>query len=227
MSSKTKGWLFFFLIFFLFGAYNGSKRKVTVKDIAREAGGKQVVSSDASETEKRGVALLRELIELRKYSEDVIDADFLKNEVGQHLLEPSTMKSPKVAAESLKTLRAYRAATAANHEKQMVAINELQVISNGAAIKPWMTGQYDAAERWFAAAEEVYAYAADPAQQAHLVKGNKVALNDPDEFNRRIYVYNEANEKFMAATAAFNEGQAKQRQSTGVTEEDLGMAKVK
>ena len=226
MSSKTKGWLFFFLIFFLFGAYNGSKRKVTVKDIAREAGGKQVVSSDASETEKRGVALLRELIELRKYSEDVIDADFFTSEVGQHLLGPSTMRSPKVAAESLKALQAYRAATAANHEKQMVILNELQVMSHGTAIKPWMTVQYDAAEKWFAAAEDVYADAADPAQKVHLVKGI-VALNDPDEYNRRIAVYNEASKKFKAATVAFNEGQAKQRQSTGVTEEDLGMTKVK
>jgi hypothetical protein len=124
------------------------------------------------------VALLRELIELRKYSEDVIDADFFNSEVGRHLLEPSTMGSPKVAAESLKALQAYRAATAANHEKQMVILNELQVMSNGTAIKPWMTAQYDAAGKWFAAAEDVYADAADPAQQVHLVKGI-VARNDP------------------------------------------------
>jgi len=36
---------------------------------------------------------------------------------------------PKVAADSLKALQAYRAATAANHEKQMVILNELQVMS--------------------------------------------------------------------------------------------------
>jgi hypothetical protein len=153
-------------------------------------------------------------VELRKYNEDVIDADFEKSEVGQHLLQPSTMSNPKMAAASLKAFQAYRAATFANHEKQTVIMNELQVLSNGTAIKPWMTAQYNAAEAWFSATEDVYTYAANPANNIHLINGNLV-VNDPDEYNKRVDTYNAASMKFKEANDAFRVAREKQRQSTG------------
>jgi hypothetical protein len=225
MKEKSKGWIWFFICFAIAAIYGATYHKVTSKDLAREASGRQVVASDASYTEKRGVVLLHNLLTLRKEN-DLIAASFANSQLGQHLMEPSTMTNPMVAAESLKEFRAFRAATETNHTKQMVSLNELQVLSNGTAIKPWMTAEYDATEAWFSAIDNVYAYVADPAHNVHVIK-DTVVINGADEYNRRVEGFNAANQKFAEAEAAFKAGQEKQQQSIGVTPEELGLKENK
>ncbi len=106
----------------------------------------------------------------------------------------------------------------------MVILNELQVISNGTAIKPWMTAQYDAANAWLSAVRDVYIFAANPANDIHIVNG-QVVVNDVDGYNKRIETYNAARTTFKDANAAFLAAREKQRESTGVSAEDLGLRK--
>jgi hypothetical protein len=214
---------FFWVTLFCVGA-QGYRHEATVRDIVREASGKQSVPSGETSAEQKARALMTQALALRKENRE-LDKSFANTFVGQHLLQPESLSSAEVAAKSLADLERYCTAVDDIAGRVQPILLEAAEMGANSEDKTPITAEYDAARHWCSTSEELYRYASDPSQNVH-VKGGMVHIVGPQGYNDRMSAVNEATGKLKVAMEAFEQHEkkvaAQLEQKYGVVPSDLG-----
>jgi hypothetical protein len=205
--------------------YHGSAGHRTAKDLVHEASGQEAVPADASIKEKQIVDILAQMLALRKEN-DRLDQAFGKTFTGAHLLQPETLSSPKIVAQSLSEIENYCSSVSSLTQQTHLLIIRTRQMDNLPQELSWIEDEYNAANELCSATTKLYQYAADPAQEVS-VRNGVVSIVGVTGYNELVEKANETHKKLEAAMVVFRENQKKLRQQTNTTASDYGLKEDK
>jgi len=148
--------------------------------------------------------LVHSMVELNREQTELYQR-FMQTFTYKNLRQPASFSSPQVAANSLSEFGQY-ASSSENLMRRKVSLL-------GRNSAPLLTAQFDAGRTVISTTEELYRYASDPSRNVHLINGG-VAIDDPDEFNKRMDAVNDALHRFEWASAALSREQALRKDYT-------------
>jgi hypothetical protein len=160
------------------------------------------VASGRSQTKANSLA--EKVVELNREQTE-LDQRFAQTFTGKNFVQPASLSSPQVSANSLREIEQYASAS-----EDLGGRKEALLQGKPA---PLLRAQFEAARVMFSATEELYRYASDPWHQVHLENG-VIVIVGIDEYEKRVDAVNDALRKFDAASAALNEEQGRFRSSS-------------
>jgi len=163
------------------------------------------VASGRSQTKVSSLA--EEVVELNREQTE-LDQRFAQTFTGKNFVQPASLSSPQVSANSLREIEQYASAS------EDLGGRKEALLQGKAA--PLLRAQFEAARVMFSATEELYRYASDPSRQVHLENG-VVVIGGIDEYEKRVDAVNDALRKFNAASATLNEEQGRFRTSSSTS----------
>jgi hypothetical protein len=219
-SGKKANWKI--IVFVILGLiYGGVETHRTGKDIAHEMSGQKAVPSDASYQEKQVVSIGAQILALRRENDNAEEA-FKKTFVGGHLLQPETLSSPTIAAQSLNTIVDHCTGVKSWTEQTQRLLDQERLIDNLPNELSWAYDTYKAANKQCSAITELYQYAADPTRNVQVQNGT-VLIVGVEGYNKLVENVNDSIHKLTAANVVFQEAQKKFRQDRVTTAADYGV----